>query len=104
MAVTNTYPVQTLVTIPAATMTLLVAANPTRKSLRWMVNGANPMTVVPGTPGSIAAGQGMNYTGANQTGPTAFAGGYEAFTNEVPGTSFYAYSTLGTTVTVWEGQ
>ena len=90
---------QTLVTLTAATSAQLIAANATRKGLRWMNTGTNPMTVVPGA-GPAVAGSGMNYNGSTGAG---FQGGSEAFEGSaVPTGAYQAISTLGTTVTVWE--
>jgi hypothetical protein len=91
---------QTRVTLAAATSATLIAANSTRKSLRWQNTGTAPMTCGPGT-GTIVAGVGMNYdpgsSSTNQGGGTNFQG------EPVPTNAFACVSTLGTTVTVWEG-
>lgn len=92
---------QTVLTLPAATSTTLVAANPARRSLRWMVTGTNPMTAAPGLV-TVAAGAGMNYGAASGTGQQ---GGSESFEGpSVPTNAFSVISAGGTTVTVWEGQ
>lgn len=90
---------QTLVTLSAAATGQLAAANATRKGLRWMVTGANPMTVAPGASAAVA-GVGMSYNGNSGVGTQ---GGSEAFEGSVvPTNAFQAISTLGTTVIVWE--
>lgn len=92
---------QTVVTLGAATSATLTAANPSRKALRWMNVGANPMTVAPGAV-SVTAGAGMNY---NPAPDSASQGGSDTFgSNEVSLQAFSAISTGGTTVIVWEGQ
>ena len=91
---------QTIVTLPAGVSTPLVAANPNRRALRWMVTGASPMTVAPGS-GAVVAGQGMNYSGAAAPGQQ---GGADSFAGEISTQAFSAISTQGTTVAVWEGQ
>jgi hypothetical protein len=89
----------TIVTLTAATSAQLIAANATRKGLRWMNIGTNPVTVVIGA-GPAVVGNGMAYSGAAGTGQQ---GGSEAFEGTaVPGDQMYAISTLGTTIIVWE--
>jgi len=92
----------TIVTLPAATSTQLVAANPLRRYLKYCnIGGANPMTVIPGA-GPAIAGQGPSYdpgsSANNQGGCETFEGSF------IPGNAFQAISTGGTTVSVWEGQ
>lgn len=91
---------QTRVTLTAATSGALIGANASRKSLRWMNTGANPMTCVPGS-GPAVAGVGMNYdpgsSTSNQGGGSSFDGG------PVPTNAFSCISTGGTSATVWEG-
>lgn len=90
---------QTRVTLAANTSGILIAANATRKGLRWMNTGVNPMTVVPGL-SAATVNNGMNYNGNSGSG---FQGGSEAFEGSaIPTSAFQAISTLGTTVTVWE--
>lgn len=90
---------QTVVTLTAATSQTLIAANTARKALRWMVTGANPMTVAPGAV-TVTAGAGMNYSPGSGTG---FQGGSDSFPGEVSTQAFSAISTSGTTVVIWEG-
>jgi hypothetical protein len=83
---------QTIVTLAAATSTLLVAANPNRTGLRWMNVGANPFTVAPGLAAAVA-NVGDNYA----------AGAKEDFLpREDSQDAFTAISTAGTSVAVWE--
>jgi hypothetical protein len=91
---------QTSVTLAAATSASLIASNGSRKALRWMVSGINPMTVGLGS-GAVTAGAGFSYNGASATG---FQGGSDGFVGEISIQQFSAISTLGTTVIVWEGQ
>lgn len=90
----------TTVVLAAGVSAQLAATNASRKLLRWMNIGTNPMTVVPGS-GSAAVGAGMNYdpglSTSNQGGGTSFDGG------STPTNAFQAISTNGTTVIVWEG-
>jgi hypothetical protein len=89
----------TIVTLSAATSAQLIAANATRKGLRWMNIGLNPATIVPGASAAVV-GNGMAYSGAASAGQQ---GGSEAFEGTaVPGDAFQAISTLGTTIIVWE--
>lgn len=89
----------TVVTLTAATSAQLIAANATRKGLRWMNIGTNPVTIVPGASAAVV-GNGMNYNGSGGTGQQ---GGSEAFEGTaVPGDAFQAISTNGTTIIVWE--
>lgn len=90
---------QTLVTLPAATSTQLIAANSTRKGLRWMNVGANPMTAVPGSSAAVA-GSGMNYNGNAGVGTQGGGDTFEG--SSIPTSAFQAISTIGTTVVVWE--
>lgn len=91
---------QSIVTLSAATSATLLAANASRKALRWMVTGTNPMTVAPGVV-TVTAGQGLNYSAGSGTGQQ---GGADSFgPNEVSTQAFSAISTSGTTVAVWEG-
>jgi hypothetical protein len=92
---------QTIVTLAAATSAPLIAANPNRKYLSWMVVGANPATIVPGA-GPAVAGTGMNY---NPGSSAIHQGGSQSFEGPaVPTNAFAAISTGGTTVVVWEGE
>lgn len=91
---------QSLVTLSGGTSATLIAANSSRKKLRWMVTGTNPMTVAPGLV-TVTAGAGMNYNGAATTG---YQGGADSFDGDASTQAFSAISANGTTVTVWEGQ
>jgi len=90
---------QTSVALTAATSATLIASNASRKALRWMVVGSNPMTVAPGA-GPVTANAGFNYNGSSASG---FQGGSDDFTGEISTQQFSAISTLGTTAIVWEG-
>jgi hypothetical protein len=90
---------QSSVTLAAATSASLIASNASRKALRWMVSGVNPMTAAPGA-GAVTVGVGFSYNGASATG---FQGGSDDFTGEISAQQFSAISTLGTTVILWEG-
>lgn len=92
---------QTKVSLAPATSATLIAANASRRALRWMNTGLNPVTVAPGG-ATVTAGNGFNYAPGSGVGT---AGGFATFDiNEVSSDSFSAISTLGTTVEVWEGQ
>lgn len=87
-------------TIVTGTSGTLIAANPARKSLRWMVIGAADATVAPGsTP--PAAGQGMIYqaSGAGKQGAS------EVFMEGAMATNAFAYAaSASTSIVVWECQ
>jgi hypothetical protein len=92
---------QTVVTLSAATSTTLVAANVNRKYLCWMDVGTAPFTAAPGLV-TVTAGNGMNYdpgSSASNQGGTFCQEGVT-----VSQQAFSAISTVGTKVTVWEGQ
>jgi len=91
---------QTIVTLSAATSATLIAANASRKKLRWMVTGTNPMTVAPGAV-TVVVNVGMNYNGNSGVGTQ---GGSDTFDGDASQQAFSAISTLGTTLTVWEGK
>ena len=87
-------------TIVSAASGLLIAANPARKSLRWMVTGAADITVAPGV-NAPAAGQGMIYQasalGAGKQGAS------ESFVEGAMATNAFAFvASAATTVVVWE--
>lgn len=92
---------QTIVTLPANTSTPLIGSNSSRKSIRWMVTGTNPMTVAPGA-AAVGVNVGMNYEGNSGSGHQGGSESYDA--GAVPTNAFQAISLAGTTVTVWEGQ
>ena len=76
---------------------VLIAANASRKSLRWMNLDTTPVTVAPGT-GVVTAGQGMVYGGAPSAGQQ---GGSESFTGPTCPTG--AFSFIGSSkMVVWE--
>lgn len=90
---------QTTKTLVAATSAQLIAANANRKGLRWMVTGANPMTVVPGA-GPAAVNTGLNYSGNSGAGTQGGSDTFEG--SSCPTGAFQAISTGGTTVIIWE--
>lgn len=90
---------QIMVTLTAGVSQQLVAANPARVGLRWMVTGANPMTVAPGTSPAVV-GVGMNYSPPASVGQQ---GGSETMEGTAMTTDAYqAISAAGTVVCVWE--
>lgn len=92
---------QTQVTLVAGVSQTLIAANPSRKALRWMDVGTSSMTVAPGAV-TVTAGVGMNYDPGAGSGRQ---GGAEQFVpGEMSTQAFSAISAAGTIVTVWEGQ
>ena len=89
---------QTIVTLAAATSKLLIASNSARKGLAWMNVGSNPMTVATASPAVV--GSGFNYNPAAAAGQQ---GGADSWTSAViPTSAFYAISSGGTTVVIWE--
>ncbi len=95
----NTFTIsQTLVAVSAAN-TPLVAANASRKSLKWMVIGAADVTVAPGT--TCAVGVGMIYQ-AGGAGD-GHQGSSEDFPNGCPTNAFACAAAAGTKILVWEG-
>lgn len=91
---------QTVVNLPAGVSTQILAANAARRALRWMNAGVNPVTVVPGAAAAVA-GLGMNYGAAGGVG---LQGGSDSFTRgEISASAFQAISTVGSSITVWEG-
>ena len=91
---------QTVVALAANSPGQLIGSNPSRKSLRWMDVGTNPMTVVPGA-GTPVVGSGMNYNGGNGSGQQGSSEQFDA--GAVPTNAFQAISAAGTTAIVWEG-
>lgn len=92
---------QTLANITANVTSVILNINASRKGLRWMVTGANPITIAPGNV-TVTPGVGMNYSPGSGTGQQ---GGADSFgPNEVSTQAFSANSTLGTTLVIWEGQ
>ena len=103
--ITNAQPAvtwtQTVANITANTTSVILNTNASRKGLRWMVTGANPVTIAPGNV-TVTIGQGMNYSPGAGTGQQ---GGADSFgPNEISTQAFSANSTLGTTLVIWEGQ
>lgn len=90
--------VQTLVNLTANTSRTLIAANPNRQRMRWMVTGTGAITVVPGLATVIAA-QGMVYNGAPSSGQE---GSSDDFQFDTSRQDFSAISTTDTSVVVWE--
>lgn len=89
---------QTSVTVGTAS-TQLIAANPNRKYLAWMVIGTADVTVVPGA-GPAVAGAGLVYqaSGAGKQGAS------EEFPSGAPSNAFQCVAAAaGSTVIVWEG-
>ncbi len=89
-----------------ATPTLLVAANPNRRTLLLSVNGTAPATFKFNS-APVSATDGMTLGAASVSGEQ---GGSILFTADsvttesfCPINSVYAYSTLGTTVNIFEG-
>ena len=87
-------------TLAAATPTPLVLTNPGRKILRLDVTGVNPATFKFGVAPASAI-DGIPFAAA----PSVGTPGGNIFLSEgdAPIDAVYAYSTLGTTVTVSEG-
>lgn len=90
---------QTVVTLPAATDTQLVAKNPYRHYLAIVTTGINPANIA--FDAAAVASTGWPLAAAPTVGGQ---GGSIEFDVSVPLNSIHAYSTLGTTVVVLEGQ
>ena len=90
---------QSIVSLTGATTVSLVAANTSRKALRWMNIGTNPMTVVPGAV-TVTVNFGMNYDGSAGVGRQ---GGSDSFAGDLSRQAFSAFSTAGTSASIWEG-
>jgi hypothetical protein len=90
------------VTVNVNSSQQLVAANPTRQYLKWQVAGPNPCSIVCGAgPAVVGAGGSINYGGVSTTGGQ---GGSETFeSNFISTDAFQVISTLGSSVSVWEG-
>jgi len=90
---------QTTVSVSAAS-SQLIASNSSRKTLRWMVVGANDVTIVPGA-SSAVFGTGFIYQAqaANKQGSS------ETFASVVPTNAFQVVCNTGlsSTIIVWEG-
>lgn len=91
--------VQTTVSLAAGVSVLLIGVNANRRGLRWMVTGANPITVAPGAAAAVV-GAGFNYNAS--TGDAGSQGGSEIFDAPAPTGAFHAISALGSTMIVWE--
>lgn len=90
---------QTIVNV-TATSGALIAANASRKALRWMNVGGSDVTVVPGSSAAVA-GNGMIYQGQG----VGLQGSSESFDAVVPTNAFQCICAAGKTSTlvVWEG-
>lgn len=90
---------QTFVSV-TSTSSQLIASNSSRKLLKWMVVGANAVTITPGASAAVF-GQGMIY---GSGGPNS-QGGSETFDAVVATNAFQVIAAPGltSTVTVWEG-
>ena len=90
---------QTIVNATSTTAKL-VAANPKRKLLKWMVTSGGPVTISPGT-GAAVFGTGFIYSGAGAN----VQGGAETLAQPVSGDAFQVICNSGQTATVavWEG-
>jgi len=90
---------QTVVSV-TATSSQLIAANSSRKSLKWMVVGANDVTVAPGS-SSAVFGAGLIYQAqaANKQGSA------DTFDAVDPTNAYQVICAAGqtSTVIVWEG-
>jgi hypothetical protein len=90
--------VQTIVSVGAGQSTTLIAANPRRERLRWMVTGAGDVTIAPGSV-TVTAGNGMAYAAAAAAGKP---GGADDFQFDCARDAFSVFAAAATQVTVWE--
>lgn len=88
----------TVIALSAATSTLIIRSNISRRGLRWMNIGLNPVTICPFTPAVV--GQCFAYEPASSAGHQGGGDAFEA--PNIPIDGFYGISTSGTTVIVWE--
>ena len=89
-------------TVVTGTSGTLIAANASRKSLRWMNVGAATVTVAPGTV-APTVGQGMVYE-ASSSGAT-HQGGSETISDVSQATNAFSFSAAASAVVVvWECQ
>jgi hypothetical protein len=87
-------------TLTAATAKLLVPLNPVRNALLLQVTGTAPCAFKFGSVAPVSATDGMTLDGASASGEQ---GGSMLLTGlDTPVDQIWAYSTLGTTVTVQE--
>lgn len=89
---------QTIVQLAAGASTTLIAANPRRQRLRWMVTGLGSVTIAPGD-SAVVLGRGLVYSGAGSIGEQ---GGGEEFQLDTSRGSFSAIANADTTVVIWE--
>ena len=89
---------QTVVALAAGVSAPLIAANPKRLRLRWMVTSGGPVTIAPGSV-TVTAGAGMIYNGPSAAGNE---GSSEDFQWDVGQEAFSAFSTSGSSLTIWE--
>ncbi|MET4211445.1 hypothetical protein ABIB95_006284 [Bradyrhizobium sp. LA2.1] len=90
----------TSVAVPAATPTPLVGANNDRKHLCIVVNGVNPVTIKFGSaPASVT--DGISLDGSSVVGGQGGSIWYGEL--DAPTDAIFAWSTLGTTVSVAQG-
>lgn len=90
---------QTVITVPAATSTLLIAANPRRDYLAFQNIGAGDANL--GFAGSASADTGWSLDAASAAGRQGGSMVWEG--SSICPTSVYAYSTVGTSIVVLEG-
>lgn len=89
---------QTIVNLNAGQSGPLIAANPRRQRLRWMVTGTGAVTIAPDNV-TVTLGQGLVYSGASAVGQQ---GGAEDFQFDCSRQAFSAISAANTTVVIWE--
>lgn len=89
---------QTIVNLTANTSATLIAANPKRQRLRWMVTGLGDVTIAPGLV-TVALGAGLVYGAPAAVGKQ---GGAEDFQFDVSRSDFSAIANANTTVVIWE--
>lgn len=90
--------VQTLVTLTANTSVTLLAANPRRERMRWMVTGTGAVTIAPGLV-TVVVGGGIVYGPAASVGQE---GGADDFQFDCSRGDFSAIATANTQMTIWE--
>ncbi len=89
---------QTAVAV-GTTATPILAANPTRKYLAWMVVGPANVTCAPGA-GGVAVGSGFVFTASGSNAQ----GAAQEFPHGAPTSAFQCIAAAaGSTVIVWEG-
>jgi hypothetical protein len=93
-------------TLAPNTPTLLIAANPNRRLLLLAVNGTSPAAFKFGSPPTSAIDGitlGAASVSGGQGGSILFTEDTETLQTATPVDAVFAYSTLGTTVSVTEG-